>query len=601
MPPVERRPHHKKNPAMDDLAANAQLWGIEPEYYDVFGKRHTAGAETLTRLIAAISAGHARQIDPDPAPVATQRAFQGDGRRLWAIAVQLYALRSRRNWGHGDFTDLSHLIEVAAARGASAIGLNPLHALFIDRPDDASPYAPNSRLYLNPLYIDVEAIEEFPGVAAAGLQDELAALRACDMIDYAGVARVKLAALQRTYERFRAAADDKRRADFLAFREAEGDTLLRFASFECLRRQYGAQPWWQWPAPWHHPARGDLQAFRERHDETCEFHEFVQWVADRQLRACQETARRLGMPIGLYMDLAVGTDPSGADAWIQQGAMLAEVSVGAPPDEFNPTGQDWGLAPFNPQALPADDFAAMRRLMAATMRHCGAIRLDHVLGLKRLFMIPRGGDGGTYVRMPFEQLLRVIAEESHRFRTVVIGEDLGTVPEHFRDTLAQWGLWGLRVMLFERDHEGRFLPPERYAAEALATFNTHDMPSFRGWMESHDIRVKRAIGFEPGESEEQRAHARQLLRDALSQWAPGYAADDIAAVAAFLGATPSRLAVIALDDILGEREQINIPGTVHQHPNWRRKLQVAIEDLHAHEDLRRVAEAFAQGGRSFAK
>ena len=183
---------------MDDLAANAQLWGIEPEYYDVFGKRHTAGAETLTRLIAAISAGHARPIDPRSGSRSRpQRAFQGDGRRLWAIAVQLYALRSRRNWGHGDFTDLSHLIAVAAARGASAIGLNPLHALFIDRAEDASPYAPNSRLYLNPLYIDVEAIEEFPGAAAAGLQAELAALRARDMIDYAGVARVKLAGLQR--------------------------------------------------------------------------------------------------------------------------------------------------------------------------------------------------------------------------------------------------------------------------------------------------------------------------------------------------------------------------------------------------------------------
>jgi 4-alpha-glucanotransferase len=303
------------------------------------------------------------------------------------------------------------------------------------------------------------------------------------------------------------------------------------------------------------------------------------------------------------MDLAVGIDPHGADAWIQQGAMLADVSVGAPPDEFNPTGQDWGLAPFNPQALPADDFAVMRRLMAATMRHCGAIRLDHVLGLKRLFMIPRGlgGAGGTYVRMPFEQLLRVITEESNRFRTIVIGEDLGTVPEHFRETLAGWGLWGCRVMLFERDHEGRFLPPERYPAEALATFNTHDMPSFRGWMEGHDLRVKRAIGFDPGESDAARAHARDALRAALAQWAPSYAPDDIAAVAAFLGATPSRLVVIALDDIIGVREQINIPGTVTQYPNWRRTLPVPVEELEAHDGMRRVADALAQGGRSFAK
>lgn len=586
---------------MDDLTAAAQQWGIEPEYHDVFGKRHAAGPETLTRLIAAISAGEARPAPCDRAAGEAPRAFQGDGRRLWAIAVQLYALRSRRNWGQGDFTDLSQLVAIAAAHGASAIGLNPLHALFLDRAEQASPYGPNSRLYLNPLYVDVEAVEEFPGIAAAGLEGEIAALRASGMIDYAGVARAKLAALKLAHERFRAEASAERRADFLAFREEEGDTLLRFACFETLRRQYAPKPWPEWPSPWRHPSRGELQGFRHAHDRDCEFHEFLQWIADRQLRACQETARELGMPIGLYMDLAVGMDRHGADAWVQQDVVLADISVGAPPDEFNPAGQDWGLVPFNPHILPADDFATTRRLMSATMRHCGAIRIDHVLGLKRLFMIPLGlgAAGGAYVRLPFEPLLHVIAEESNRHRTVVIGEDLGTVPEGFRDTLARWGLWRCLVMLFERDNGGGFLPPERYPAEALATFNTHDMPSFRGWMEGHDLRVKRAIAVDPGESEESRASAQAALRGALSQWAPAYPPDDIAAVAAFLAATPSRLVVIALDDILGVRDQINVPGTVEQHPNWRRKLPVAVEELEAHDGVRRVADAFAQAGRSF--
>ncbi len=586
---------------MNDLVAIARFWGIEPEYYDVFGNRHDASPETLARLTAAISRGRERaDLHDDPA-VEIQRAFQGDGRRLWGIAVQLYALRSQRNWGIGDFTDLADLVTTAAAHGASAIGLNPLHALYIDHPEQASPYAPNSRLFLNPLYIDVDAVAEFPGAAAAGLEAELSALRACELIDYAGVARAKLAGLRRAHQHFRAGADDKRRADFLAFREEEGDTLLRFACFECLRHKYAPRMWPEWPAPWNRPSRGDLQAFRREHAEACEFHEFLQWVADRQLRACQEAAHRHGMPIGLYMDLAVGIDGAGASAWIEQEVVLADVSVGAPPDEFNPHGQNWGLAPFNPQSLPTDDFAVMRSLMAAIMRHCGAIRLDHVLGLKRLFMIPRGmaGEDGTYVRMPFEQLLRVISEESHRHQTIVIGEDLGTVPEHFRETLAQWGLWGLRVMLFERDGDGSFRAPERYPAEALATFNTHDMPSFRGWWEGHDMRVKRGLGLDPGESDEQRAWTQELLRNALAQWAPGYAPDDIAAVAAFLGATPSRLAVIALDDILDVREQINIPGTVDQHPNWLRKLPLPVEELAAHDGLRRVAEAFAQAGRRF--
>jgi 4-alpha-glucanotransferase len=586
---------------MDDPAANAQLWGVEPEYYDIFGERHAASAETLTRLTAAISHGRARP-DPHDAPaVEVQRAFQGDGRRLWAIAVQLYALRSRRNWGIGDFTDLSHLVAAAAARGASAIGLNPLHALYLDRPKQASPYAPNSRLCLNPLYIDVEAIAEFPGVAAAGLEAELSALRDSELIDYAGVARAKLSALRLAHRNFRVSASEERRADFLAFREEEGDTLLRFAAFECLRRHYAPKLWWEWPAPWDHPTRGDLQAFHHANAETCEFHEFLQWVADRQLRACQEAARRHGMPIGLYMDFAVGIDGAGAGAWIEQDVVLADVSVGAPPDEFNPHGQDWGLVPLNPQALPADDFATMRRLMAATMRHCGAIRIDHVLGLKRLFMIPRGlgATSGTYVRMPFAPLLRVIAEESNRFRTVVIGEDLGTVPVHFRETLAQWGLWGCCVMLFEREGDGRFRPPDHYPAEALASFNTHDMPTFRGWLEGHDLHVKRAIGLDPGGSEEQRAQSRDALRAALAQGAPGYAPDDIAAVAAFLGATPCRLVVITLDDILDVREQINIPGTIDEHPNWRRKLPLPVEELDGHDNLQRVADAFAQAGRRF--
>jgi 4-alpha-glucanotransferase len=587
---------------MNDLTANARLWGIEPEYYDALGRRHTASAETLTRLIDAITVGRKRPNHVDQAGATIpQRAFQGDGRRLWGIAVQLYAVRSHRNWGHGDFTDLSHLVALAAARGASAIGLNPLHALFPDRAEQVSPYAPNSRLFLNPLYIDVEAIAEFPGTQAAGLEAEIAALRASDMVAYGRVARAKLSALHLAHQSFRASASAPRRADFAAYRQEHNETLLRFACFECLRQRYAPKPWPRWPAAWRHPDNARLQAFRQEHDADCEFHEFVQWVADRQLGACQEAARRLGLPIGLYTDLAVGIDPLGAGAWIQQDVMLADVSIGAPPDEFNPGGQDWGLAPFNPHALPAHDFAAKRRLMDVIMRHAGAVRLDHIFGLQRLFMIPRGASAaeGTYVRFPFEQLLRVITEESRRFQCITIGEDLGTVPENFRETLAQWGLWGCRVMLFEREADGRFRPPESYPAEALATFNTHDLPSFRGWLEGHDLRVKRTIGLDPGESDEARAKSQAALRAALVQGAPSYAPDDITAIAAFLGATPSRLAVITLDDVLGVRDQINVPGTVDQHPNWRRKLPLAIEELETHDRLSRVADAFAQAGRSF--
>jgi 4-alpha-glucanotransferase len=586
---------------MDNLTTSAQIWGVEPQYYDVFGRCHAASPQTLSRLIGAMSAARVEPRAPDAA-AEPQRVFQGDGRRLWALAVQLYALRSRRNWGHGDFTDLAKLITLTAARGAAAIGLNPLHALFADRADEASPYAPNSRLYLNPLYIDVEAIPEFPGLAAAGLRAEIEALRASEMIAYPRVAAAKLQGLRVAHASFRGGSSAERRTDFESYRAEQSETLLRFACFETLRREYSPRPWTDWPRPWRNPTRAELEAFRQEHAEDCEFHEFVQWIADRQLNACAEAARRYGMPIGIYTDLAVGIDRHGADAWSQQDAVLAGVAMGAPPDELNLQGQDWGLAPFNPHTLPAHDFAPLRQLLAAVMRHAGAIRLDHVLGLQRVFMIPLGRPAGegAYVRFPFQQLLRVVAEESNRLHCIVVGEDLGTVPEGFREVLARWGLWTYRVMLFEREGDGRFRPPESYPAGAVATFNTHDLPTFRGWLEGYDLRVKRDIGLDPGESDEARAWAQQMLRAILAERASAYAADDIAAVASFLGATPSRLVVIALDDVLGVRDQINIPGTVDQHPNWRRKLPVALEELERHDGFERLARVFAECGRNIA-
>lgn len=587
---------------MNDLVAAAEAWGIEPGYHDVFGHWHAASPQTLGRLIAALSAGKASapQVDYPPSPAQPMRCWQGDGRRLWALAVQLYAVRSNRNWGHGDFTDLARLIDIAGAVGASAIGLNPLHALFPDRPSQASPYAPNSRLYLNPLYIDVDAIPEFPGAAAAGLSDDLAKLREGDLIDYDGVARAKLHGLQLAYEQFAKKAAKNRRADFETYRAEEGETLLRFACFEVLRRMHAPKPWWDWPEPWKNPERATLDEFRRKQLSACEFQEFIQWVADRQLKACMDAAKMQGMPIGLYIDLAVGIDPAGADAWSRQDAVVSAVSIGAPPDELNRAGQNWGLAPFNPLTLAKDDFAPLRQLMHAAMRYAGAIRLDHVLGLKRMFMIPHGAGAteGTYVRYPFEPLLRVIGEESCRHRCIVIGEDLGTVPEGFRDTLAKWGLWTYRVMLFERESGGRFRSPEAYPVEALATFNTHDLPSFHGWLNGHDLHVKRDLGIDPGENDEARGWAQHMLRSILGERAPRYANDELAAVASFLGATPSKLVVIALDDVLGAVEQINIPGTTDQHPNWRRRLSVALEQIPMHENLSRVAGAFAQAGRS---
>lgn len=593
----------KKTALMSKLLEDAEHWGVETEYHDVFGKLYSTRPETLARLIDAMELGRfapsppgANVVSNEPTP-----AYQGDGRQHWLLAVQLYAVRSRRNWGHGDFTDLSQLIVHAAAVGAAGIGLNPLHALFPDHAEKASPYAPNSRLFLNPLYIDVDAIPEFPGLDAAGLSDEVEVLRKENMVAYPRVAAAKMHGLRLAYSRFCAQASAERRADFEAFRTDRGEALLRFACFEALRREYAPTRWPEWPQPWRSPERGDLDEYRRTRHDACEFEEFIQWVADRQLAACMEAARVHGMPIGLYIDLAVGIDRDGADAWVNHGVVLADASMGAPPDEFNPGGQDWGLAPLNPHALPANDYKIMRQLMDATMRYAGAIRLDHVLGLQRVFMIPLGFKAvdGTYVRFPFQQLLRVVGEESRKYECIVIGEDLGTVPPGFRETIGRWGLWCYRVMLFEREgDDAHFKLPESYPEMALATFNTHDLPTFRGWLTKHDMAVKHALGRDPGESDEARDWAHRKLREILAERADGHATDDLAAVAAFLAVTPSRLVVISLDDVLGVLDQVNIPGTTTEHPNWRRKLPLPLEELENHAGLRRVADAFAKGGRS---
>jgi len=586
---------------MNDLTETAQNWGVDLHYYDVFGKRYEASPETLTQLVDAMSASGKMPRPAERTHGGAPRAYQGNGQRAWVLGVQLYAVRSRRNWGHGDFTDLKRLIALAAARGASGVGLNPLHALFADRAEEASPYAPNSRIFLNALYIDVEAIPEFPGLAVAGLGAEIEALRATELVAYGRVAALKMDALRLAYACFREHAQVTRRREFNAWRAAQGEALLRFSCFEVLRRQQAPRPWTEWPRPWRAPTCAELDEFRRTHEADCELHEFIQWVADSQLGDCAAEAHWLGMPIGLYTDLAVGIDRHGADAWSEQDAVLATVSMGAPPDDFNPGGQDWGLAPFNPHVLPADDFASMRRLMSAAMRHAGAVRLDHVLGLKRVYMVPLGqaAANGAYVQFPFEPLLHVVAEESNRGRCIVIGEDLGTVPENFRETIARWGLWSYRLMLFEREWDGRFRPPEAYPAEALATFSTHDLPTFHGWIARHDLAVKRGIGVDPGENDDVRAWALVKLREILSERGGGYPPDDITAVAAFLAATTSRLVLIALDDVVGMLDQVNIPGTVTQHPNWRRKLPVELEGLETHDGLRRVGEVFAKAGRSF--
>jgi 4-alpha-glucanotransferase len=586
-----------------DVRSEADRLGIETSYVDAYGRPRRVAAKTVERIAAALggTAAPASSISIDKATDGAPRqilkvAFEGAPGRHWLLAVQLYAIRSRRNWGHGDFTDLLKLVELAGELGAAGVGINPLHALFDDRPQCPSPYSPNSRLFLNPLYIDLDAVPEFAAVRTADFAAEAERLRHTALIDHAGVAALKQRGLRAAHCAFMRDAAPERRADFEEFRRSH-PALARFAAFEVLRRRF-PQPWWAWPAEWRDPDAAALARLRAEAGEEVEHVEYTQWLADRQLIRCRDRARALGLAIGLYLDVAVGVVPTGFDAWHAREEVARTLAVGAPPDALNTLGQNWGLAGFSGVGLQANGFRAFRDMLRAAMRHAGAIRIDHVLGLKRLYVIPQGmrPDQGAYLRMPFAQLLDAAAAESEANRCIVIGEDLGTVPQGFRADVARHGIWTYQVMLFERDRRGAFLPPSHYAERALVTFSTHDLPTFMGWRSQHDLAVRAALKIPAGESEKDRAAAIRALRAALR--AQGLEGLDYGSIVRFLAASPAKLLSVALEDALGEREQTNVPGTVDEHPNWRRKLSRELESLPKDVVMRQIARVAADSGRA---
>ena len=520
-----------------------------------------------------------------PMIVAPERAFGGDFDRGWLLAVQLYSVRSNRNWGIGDFTDLADLVRLAKQLGADGVGLNPLHVLFDDHPADCSPYSPNSRLFLNPLYIDVEAIPEYSADLVPDAAATAARLREGDRVPYADMAALKWLALRAAFNSFVTSASGVRRNQLDAFRADRAPLLSRFACFEVLRHRFTG-PWWEWPPEWRQPDATKCAELRNGPDKReVEFVEFVQWTADSQLHAAKELAGQLGMRVGLYLDVAVGVQSNGFDAWNEQTAISRHLAVGAPPDVLNTVGQDWGLAGFNAGGLEAQSFVPFADMLAASMRHAGAIRIDHVLGLKRLYLVPRGfkPDNGAYVQMPFEALLGAVARESAAHKCIVIGEDLGTVPEGFRETMQDFGIWSYLVMMFERDDAGHFRNIDYYRPNALVTLNTHDLCTYAGWRSFSDLKMKLSLGLDPGENDQARWDALGALDEILRQ--NGINANDLYSVLAFLSRTPSRLLAVSMEDLLGVIDQPNIPGTIDEHPNWRQRLPVTLDKIAAKVNL----------------
>jgi len=550
-------------------------------------------------------------------------------------------LRSERNWGIGDFSDLAALGRAAGAAAAATVGINPLHALFAAEPLHFSPYSPSSRTALDYLYIDATAV---PGFAEDDTVRALVggdwfrathwAARSAELIDYGAVAACKRAVLEPLWRRFRAselspdgAARGALGAAFRDHQRVGGRKLGDFAVFEalhehCSRAGHGFS-WRGWPAALRDPHSPAVGEFAVAHRDRIEFFQFLQWEADRQLAAAARAGRDGGLALGLYRDLAVGANPHGAEAWADQELVVPGASIGAPPDALSRAGQNWGLAPVNPLVLRRRGFAPFVAALRANMRHAGILRIDHVMSLYRLYWIPGGmsAKAGAYVRYPFDDLLRIVALESRRQSCAVIGEDLGTVPEGFRERMQEAGVLSYRVVVFERQPGGGFVAPRDYPPLAAASAATHDIATLKGFWLGTDIAWRRQLGIYPDEDafeteRTERIRDRQLLLDALAAEGllaperhreflsetgePRFSAALGDAVLVYLGRAQSRLMLVQLEDIIGESEQANLPGTTEDHPNWRRRLSRPLDEIVGPLQLGRVRTLIAEARRRSA-
>ena len=622
--------------SVDGLRALAEAAGIVPHWRDVHGRWHDVSAATLRAVLAATGVGadtdeqvagalaviraEAAELPPlltctlgEPVPMegAWEVALEHGGtvaghgpvaidvtgyhaltcargattlcvgprscpavpgRRPWGMAVQLYSLRREGDAGIGDFEALAAFAQAAARHGADAVAISPVHAQFSADPDRFSPYAPSSRIMLNVLHAD-------PGGADA-------ALEALPLVDWPTAGRARLARLRAVFDAGRDRGPDV--AALATFRAQGGEALERHARFEALHAHfYGTDlalwSWRSWPEPFRDPESGAVDAFATEHADEVAFHAWLQMRADHGLRTAHEVSRAAGMRIGLVTDLAVGTDGGGSHAWSRQDETMIGLSIGAPPDLLNERGQNWGIAAFSPLGLRRHGFGAFIEMLRAALRHAGGVRIDHVMGLARLWVVPDGMDAreGAYLTFPVADMLRIVALEATRRQAVVLGEDLGTVPDGFQEKLIDSGLFGLRVLWFERDFD-RFRPPHEWSRQAVAMPSTHDLPTLTGWWRGHDIDWRVRMGWEtdPAAAHAVRAHERYLLWRTMcdsgaaqgSQPAPDDTWPACDAGLRQVAFAACDFVLLPVEDVLARDEQPNLPGTTDQHPNWRRRI-----------------------------
>lgn len=537
------------------------------------------------------------------------------GHRPWGLQVPVYALRRETPTGVGDFTALSKFCTWAGQHGASAIGINPVHAGSFALPDRTSPYAPSSRLFLNPVYVDPASTFGAAAVAAVhhelGVDRELADADRRALIDWPRTMNARADVLRRLFERRGDLLSERLANEYLNFRIRGGTALAEHACFEALHvalKSEVAPNWTLWPVQYQSAHTVEVQRFAHKHANDIEFYVFAQWLAARGLAGAQSDALAAGMPIGIIGDLAVGTDPWGSHAWSRQGQIIRGLVCGAPPDVYNPQGQSWGLSVFSPRALQQSGFSALIEMLRAILAECGGMRIDHVLGLMRLWLIPDGekAQDGAYLLYPFEDMLRLIALESWRHRAIIVGENLGTVPSGFNEHLKMRGILGTSVLWFERYGQA-FAAPRNWPVTSVATTTTHDLPTVAGWWRGDDLRLRAGLG-QLGDAQTlpellaARAQDREALWNALEDdgRAVGEMAQEtddppLAPILEFVASTPCSLVLIPMEDVLGLTDQPNLPGTTDEHPNWRRRFHESVDDQFKEprtiERLARIANA----------
>lgn len=545
------------------------------------------------------------------------------GKRLWGIAVQLYSLRADDNWGVGDFRDLRHLIRFAAPLGCGIIGLNPLHALMPANPAHISPYSPSNRQFLNVLYVSVEDVPDFAEceparkrVAEPKFQATLKELRATRNVDYVPVAAAKFEILSLLYASFRTrhlAESTPRAQAFRQFQEILGEPLRLHAIYDALDghlRLQGPQYWgWpSWPEEYRDPTSPAVQRFARERTEDVEYFQYLQWLAAEQLAAAQSTAREMGMAIGIYGDVAVGANPAGSETWSNRHLYLQGASVGAPPDALALKGQDWGIPPQDPNELRSQQYQPFVGLVRNMMRYVAALRFDHVMTLYRLWWVPRGllSKDGTYVHYPLADLIAILALESQRNHCIVIGEDLGTVPEAMTEAMEHYHAYHYKVLMFEQLPDGTFKKPEDYVEHAMAVVTTHDLPTLRGWWEGSDVTLRAKLDLYPTDELRQQAHdarvrdrvslLRALVGVRLWHWnegepLPPYSAALSRAVHAFIGLSSANIALLQIEDLIGMSDPVNVPGTDTEHANWQRKVSASLADIFSSPETKDILSA----------